>query len=217
MWGKADVNAFCSQYVHRPCPIDYPQSIVYSSTMDIATLLDSLSYVGIFIYMLANGIFSFPSSQILYLALGVFVAKGSISLIYAVIAGALGNTLGNYIVYIFFKKYGRALALQFMPFQEKAIVLFEEKVKRKGIWLLFVGKLTPSLKVLVPPVAGMAKIKKMTAIILFSLTSFIWAYAFIYIGFLFGDKISTQWYIIIMGLLGGVIALLFYKKVMYTK
>ena len=63
--------------------------------MDLHALISSGTYVAIFILMLANGVVNFPSSQILYLVVGYFVSTGNLMFMWAVIAGGLGNTIGN--------------------------------------------------------------------------------------------------------------------------
>ena len=61
-------------------------------------------YVGIFGLMILNGVFSFPSSQILYIISGYFVFTGSLSLMLVSVVGALGNTIGNTILFYLTRK-----------------------------------------------------------------------------------------------------------------
>ena len=74
-------------------------NIAYNVRMDIEAIIVGASYAGIFGLMIANGFFSFPSSQILYIIVGYFVGTGKLALLPAVLLGALGNTIGNVFLY----------------------------------------------------------------------------------------------------------------------
>ncbi len=185
--------------------------------MDIPSLIDSLSYIGIFLALTLNGIFSFPSSQITYIICGVLISKGTLSFFPTVIAGTLGNAVGNLILFYLVYRFGPEVATKYFQIPMHSIMAFHKKVEHHGIWMLFVGKLTPSLKVVVPFVAGLARIKKSTAIILFTSTSLVWAAAFLSIGYFFGEHFSWQKYALIMAVIGVVVAFIFYKKILEAK
>lgn len=185
--------------------------------MDIPALVDSLSYVGIFLLLTLNGVFSFPSSQITYIICGVLISKGTLSLVPTIIAGGLGNALGNLILFYIVYRYGTGVATTYFKIPLQSIISFHKKVERHGIWMLFIGKLTPSLKVIIPFVAGLARIKTSIAILLFTSTSLIWAAAFVSLGYFFGEHFSWKNYVLIMALVGFGIAFIFYKKIIEPK
>ena len=60
--------------------------------------------------MMTNGIANLPSSQLLYLIVGYFISTGNLLFIPSLIAGTLGNTIGNIITFLLVKKYGKPLA-----------------------------------------------------------------------------------------------------------
>src|SRR4051812_160889 len=116
--------------------------------MDFHSLILSGSYAAIFLLMIANGMINFPSSQVLYLIVGYFVATGKLSFAEAVVAGAIGNTIGNIAIYLLIKKYDQPLARKILMMDEtmfkKVHTALHETFSRRGTWWLFIGKLTPS-------------------------------------------------------------------------
>ena len=75
--------------------------------ISIETIISFAGYAGIFLLMITNGAVSFPSSQVLYIIAGYFVAQGDLALLPVVVAGTLGNTVGTIILYELTRKYGR--------------------------------------------------------------------------------------------------------------
>ena len=175
----------------------------------LETLLSQGSLIFIFVLMILNGFFSFPSSQLLYITVGFFVAQGKIAFIPALILGALGNTIGNYALYLVTSKYGEKVAKKFLPVSDEIFEALKDTFKEKSLFYLAVGKLTPSLKVAIPILAGIAKTHKQLTLLVFLVTSTIWATAFLALGIFFGKSFSLGLYGIIMGVIGIAVALYF--------
>jgi membrane protein DedA with SNARE-associated domain len=188
---------------------------IFSLSPDV--LLSSLSYGLVFVLITINGVISFPSSQIIYLIAGALVARGNLEALPLILSGGLGNALGNLITYGLIYKYGESIVEKFFLVQHAHVKAFQSKVQRHGVWLLFVGKLTPSIKVIVPAVAGLAKIRAHMAIILFTTTSLVWASAFVALGYFFGTQITMTNYSLVMGAIGIIVALYFYTKFIKSK
>lgn len=156
--------------------------------MQLEQIIGGLSYLGIFILMLSNGIFSFPSSQVLYVIVGYFIGTGALSLPSALLAGALGNTIGNIALYEFTREHGPSAATRFLPNADKHIESVEKYFKGKGLVFLFLSKLLPALKVFTPIFAGIAKAPRLPYALLMMLGSTLWALCFIYLGMVFGKN-----------------------------
>lgn len=154
--------------------------------MDIQSLIENFSYLAIFGLMIANGLFSFPSSQILYIIVGYFIGADKISLFPALLAGALGNVVGSAILYEVSRRHGIQAALSYLPLTPAHITRAEKYFAKKGLTYLFLGKLTPALKVFVPVAGGMSKAPRLPFNILMFIASLIWGAVFITIGFYFG-------------------------------
>ncbi len=188
----------------------------------IEQVVISLSYFGIFLLMILNGVISFPSSQILYIITGYFIFTGNISLIPVVIVGALGNTIGNIILYEIVRakgvKFIEIIAIKLYKIQkqtfEKNLAKVQIAFQKKGAWFVFIGKLLPALKVLVPIPAGLAKMSRVLYITIIFISSMLWTLPFITIGYYFG-KSSDMFgkYAFALILVALVVLAIFYKYI----
>ncbi len=181
--------------------------------LSIESIIVVLGYFGIFVLMIANGAVSFPSSQILYIIAGYFVARGDLLLVPVALVGALGNTIGNIILYELARKHGRTFFVEKMklfPIRELAKV--EAAFRKKGAWFIFVGKLLPAIKVFIPIPAGLGKMHRGIFALLIFIASFIWSLAFIGIGYFFGKSPDFfGQYAIILVIIAAIVLLLFYR------
>lgn len=162
--------------------------------------------------MILNGIINFPSSQILYLVAGYFVSTNNLLFIPALVAGALGNTIGNFIAYKLTYKYGKPIVKKILYVREATLDHMHQEFSNKGIWWLFFGKLIPSVKTLVPAIAGLAKIGQHKSLAIFFFGSTVWATLILYIGYTFGEHITLKGYAATMSVVGILLLFFAYKK-----
>jgi membrane protein DedA with SNARE-associated domain len=185
--------------------------------MDLQEIISSFSYIAIFVLMLTNGVANLPSSQILYVIVGYMVGTGSLLFIPAVIAGTLGNTLGNIITFLLVKKYEHTLARKILMLDEmtfkKIHSALHETFTHKGMWWLFIGKLTPSIKAFIPVVAGLAQTKTALTSLIFFVASGIWACGIIYLGKTFGEQFSLKSFMGVSLIVGLTILFIVYKNI----
>ncbi|MCX6757074.1 MAG: VTT domain-containing protein [Candidatus Nomurabacteria bacterium] len=184
--------------------------------MDLHLIISSGSYLAIFVLMLTNGIANLPSSQFLYLIAGYFVATGNLLFIPTIIFGALGNTIGNIITFLLIRKYEKPLARKLLMLNEETFNKIHSALHstftRRGMWWIFLGKLTPSVKSFIPIVAGLAGTPiKLTSFIFLS-ASIIWATAITSLGFYFGERVTLQSFTAISLTVGGIIIFVVYKN-----
>lgn len=180
----------------------------------IETLIQGGSYFAIFLLMIANGAVSFPSSQVLYIIAGYFVARGDLALFFVALAGALGNTVGNIILYELARKHGRTFIEKMKIFPMRNLAKVEHAFKKKGVWFIFIGKLLPAIKVFVPIPAGLGKMPRPLFAFIMFFASFIWSLAFISIGYFFGKSSDLFGrYAIILVIVAVVVILLFYRYI----
>jgi membrane protein DedA with SNARE-associated domain len=189
------------------------------SNFDVSNLLstaDPISiYITIFASLFLNGLTNLPSSQIVYLTLGYLVSINSFNFYIAILLGALGNTLGNLILYklvynnsnLINSKLAKMLNIN-PEFLEK----YNSYFKNKWWGWLILGKLTPSIKVLVPIICGLSKISFSKATIIFFTGSLFWAMGVTYLGFYFGKESSLLEFYLIVTLIYIVIGAIVYKK-----
>jgi membrane protein DedA with SNARE-associated domain len=187
--------------------------------MDLHSLISTFSYVAIFILMLTNGAVNFPSSQFLYVICGYFISTGSLLFVPTIIAGALGNTLGNIITFLLVKKYEKPFARKLLMVDEatfnKIHSALHATFSKRGMWYIFFGKLIPSVKAFIPIVAGLANTKTKLTSFLFLLASTIWAILVTSIGYFFGEHVSFKSVTTVSLLIGSIVVFFVYKA--YTK
>jgi membrane protein DedA with SNARE-associated domain len=180
----------------------------------IETIIQSGSYLAIFLLMITNGAVSFPSSQVLYIIAGYFIARGDLALGLVALVGSFGNTIGNVILYELARKHGRTFIERMKIFPTRELAKVEKAFHKKGAWFIFIGKLLPAIKVFVPIPAGLGKMPRTLFASLMFVASFIWSLAFISIGFFFGKSSDLFGrYAIILVLVAVVVVLLFYKYI----
>lgn len=146
--------------------------------------------------MLTNGVANFPSSQFLYVICGYFISTGSLLFIPTVIAGALGNTIGNVITFLLVKKYDKPFARKLLMVDEatfnKIHIGLHAVFAKHGMWYIFFGKLIPSVKAFIPLVAGLANTRTYLTSVLFLIASAIWAIMITSLGYYFGEHVSLK-------------------------
>lgn len=156
------------------------------TNINIEMIITVAGYFGIFALMIANGALSFPSSQVLYVIAGYFIAQEKLLLIPVLLVGALGNTVGNIVLYELARKYGKSFIIKLKLFPSKELEKVEMAFQKKGVWFIFIGKLLPAIKVFVPIPAGLGKMHRGIFALLMFVASSIWALGFIALGYFFG-------------------------------
>lgn len=187
-----------------------PCVTIYHMTTE--TIITSFSYFGIFALMISNGFIGFPSSQVLYIIAGYFAFTGNLSLGGIIIIGAVGNTLGNIILYEVARSKGLEYLTRFQIFRERELKKIQKVFEKKGVWFLAVGKLVPALKVFVPIPAGISKMNRTLYASVILITSAIWSLPFLSIGYFFGKSSNVFGrYAIVMMLIALVVLGVFYR------
>ena len=181
-------------------------------SVDIESIIVASSYLGIFLLMIANGAISFPSSQILYIIVGYFVSVGTLSFFPSSLVGALGNAIGNIILYEIVRRHGIHYLKKFQVFREQDVKKVEIVFRKRGLWFLFVGKLLPAIKVFVPIPAAMGKTHRGVFAAIMFVASWLWSLIFIAIGYTFG-KSTEVWksYGVILFIIATIILFVFYR------
>lgn len=181
--------------------------------LSLENIVLSLGYLGIFGMMIANGFSSFPSSQVLYILTGYFISTGQLAWIPVIVLGAIGNTIGNVLLYEAVRRKGVAYALKKNFIPEAQVQKFEKVFSNKGAWFLFWGKLVPALKVFVPLAGGIAKTPRALFAILMLASSAIWAVGLNAIGYTFGKSSDVFGkYSIALAVFTVVLATVIYRK-----
>jgi len=162
--------------------------------------------------MISNGLTSIPSSQILYLIAGFFIFTGELNLALVSLIGALGNTIGNIILYELARKKGIEYITKFRIFPLREIQKIQLVFEKRGAWFVFIGKMLPAIKVFVPIVAGIGLMNRALYTPIIFITSLLWSLIFIGIGFFFGKNTELFGiYPVVLIIVAIVVVIAFYK------
>lgn len=161
---------------------------------------DLIIYFNLFLLMFSNGFISFPSSQLIYLSLGyILKEKTYLEVFCYIFIGATGNALGNYFLFYifkykkdFFKKYIE----KYLKVSFEKIESYREKAGKHLFYIVFTGKLIPSVKVFIPILAAFFDMKRSLAFIAFLLGSIVWGITLTFIGYYFGKSFDLKTFFI---------------------
>ena len=156
--------------------------------ISVENIIVTLGYIGIFGLMISNGVITLPSSQLLYIITGYFIFTGELNLALVSLIGALGNTIGNIILYELARRKGLGYITAFKIFPLREIKKIQVVFEKRGALFVFFGKLLPAIKVFVPIVAGIGLMNRAVYIPIIFITSLLWSFIFIGIGFFFGKN-----------------------------
>jgi len=161
----------------------------------IVAVISATGYVGILLLMaLESACLPLPSEVIMPFA-GYLVSVGSLSLLVAATAGAVGCSLGSTVAYFVaawggrpvVDKWGRYLLIA-SDDVDRATRFFE----RFGSQTVFVGRLLPVVRSFVAIPAGFARMNMWKFQIYTFIGSWIWCFALAWIGLKLGDKWQTD-------------------------
>src|SRR3989339_1298272 len=121
--------------------------------LSLELIIITFSYLGILLLMITNGFIALPSSQFLYLIAGYFAFTGDLNVGLIILIGALGHTIGNFIMYEVARRKGAKYSVKFIKFffrlmdPEKEVKKMEIAFKKRSVFLLFIGKLANPSKI----------------------------------------------------------------------
>ncbi len=161
----------------------------------IIHLIQSTGYLGIFILMtLESALIPIPSEITMPFA-GFLAAKGSLSLILVILAGAVGNLIGSLIAYYIGYFLEENVILENVKRYGKFILVSEHELERANNWfkkygdsIVFFSRILPVVRTFISLPAGIFEMNiwKFSA---YTLTgSIIWSAFLTYIGFYFQSR-----------------------------
>ncbi|MBS4174610.1 DedA family protein [Bacillus sp. FJAT-49736] len=147
-----------------------------------------LGYLGIVLGLVIEII---PSEIVLAFA-GYLVSKGEVSFIGAIIAGTIGGTIAQIIIYWigayggrpFLKRFGKYIFIH-----EKHILLAEKWFERYGSGVVFTARFVPVVRHAISIPAGITKMSFGKFTLYTGLAAIPWSIFFIYLG----DKLASNW------------------------
>lgn len=164
--------------------------------MHIQAIIHHFGYFGVFFIIFIEAIgFPFPAETTLTLS-GIEWSKGVFHLTPLWVAGCLGNIVGSAIAYFIGKYLGRPIILffgKYIGITAPRLDAANERFQRYELVIVFVGKFIAGVRILIPYLAG---INRMRPIIFFPLNiiaAVIWAGTFIIAGRYIGMLVEHIW------------------------
>jgi len=164
-------------------------------TKIIISILETISYPGIFFLMALESMIALIPSELVMPFVGFLVQAQKISLFWAIFLSSLGTLCGSLLSYflgrkygiLFIKKLGRYLLLN-----ESHLNLAENFFQKKGEKTIFISRFIPIVRHVISIPAGIGKMKLPKFIFYTLLGGTIWNGILLWLGY----KLSEQWMII---------------------
>ena len=203
-------------------------NILSAITGFFVNLIDSGSYLGIFILMTIESSFIPFPSEVVMIPAGYLAYQGKMSLAFAFFAGLFGSIVGalfNYYIAFYLgrnivdklvSKYGKIFFLDSNSIQKS-----ESFFSKYGEITTFTGRLIPIVRQLISIPAGFAKMKMSKFLVYTSIGAGIWIAVLLFVGYFFGSNqeiinqnltIISRVILVLAILIIGIYILMKYKK-----
>lgn len=154
-------------------------------------VIETMGYWGVVLLMaIESACIPLPSEIIMPFA-GALVAKGTMNIWWAGLAGAFGCLVGSVVAYAVgywggrpvIEKYGKYILIS-----ESELAWADRWFEKWGLWAVFFSRLLPIIRTFISLPAGIGKVKFIPFCILSFVGSFPWCLGLAYVGFLLGDN-----------------------------
>jgi len=175
---------------------------------ELAALIASLGYPGLFIAtLLMFMVFPLPAQPIMLLA-GILIGRGEMQFVPALLFSTLGGMAGAFINYFIAYRLGRQWLLKRFAFfiHDRNLERLEWFFNRYGARSLLIGLSVPSMGQMITLPAGLAKMQMRVFAPIVFLGALIWCGYLIALGLFFGERIDyIKTHLTFIGTLIGVL------------
>lgn len=188
----------------------------------IIDLIEATGYLGIFLAMLVEGIFTPIPSELIMPFAGYVAYSGELNFFLVILVGSLGAVIGSSVAYMLALWLGRPLIDRFGIFfglDEGKMASAERWFKRWGVWGIFIGHSLPGIRSVISFPAGLSKMDRKKFVMFTFSGALVWNTVLVTAGYLLGEEWMQFWERtdgmewVVLGLLGLVLVLYFlYKK-----
>lgn len=188
----------------------------------IIDLIETTGYLGVFLAMLVEGIFTPIPSELIMPFAGYVAYSGELNFFLVILVGSLGAVIGSSVAYMLALWLGRPLVDRFGIFfglDEKKMASAERWFKRWGVWGIFIGHSLPGIRSVISFPAGLSKMDRKKFVMFTFCGALVWNTVLVTAGYTLGENWIQFWERtdgmdwVVLGLLGLVLVLYFlYKK-----
>lgn len=158
---------------------------------EILDFLTKYGYWAVFsvIFIQELGVPSPAPNEVVLLFAGYLSSIGKLSFPLILLAGIAGDFIGTIVLYSIFYYFGKKIlkhAPKWLPVEK--IEKLEQKIKKKGIWGAFLGRLLPYLRGYASVAAGLLRFPPKIFIISVIASAVIWSGGYVIAGRLIGER-----------------------------
>jgi membrane protein DedA with SNARE-associated domain len=153
-------------------------------------LISSSGYLGIFLAMLIEGVFTPIPSELIMPFAGYLTSTGELSLVPVIVVGSLGATAGSVIAYLL----GRRLGRPFLDRYGRYLGLGGDSMERADAWFakwgsygILIGHAVPGIRSIISFPAGIARMDIRRFAVFTFLGATIWNTVLVTAGYFLGE------------------------------
>ncbi len=162
----------------------------------IIDLIEATGYVGIFLAMLVEGIFTPIPSELIMPFAGYVASTGELNYFLVILVGSLGAVIGSTVAYMLALWLGRPLVDRFGIFfglDEEKMVSAERWFKRWGVWGIFIGHSLPGIRSVISFPAGLSKMDLRKFVTFTFAGAMVWNTVLVTAGYTLGENWIEFW------------------------
>ena len=162
----------------------------------IIDLINATGYVGIFLAMLVEGVFTPIPSELIMPFAGYVAYTGELNFILVVVIGSLGAMAGSFIAYLLAERLGRPIINRYGVFfgldQEK-MEYAEKWFGRWGVWGIFIGHSLPGIRSIISFPAGLSRMDRRKFAVFTFAGAMTWNTVLVTAGYTLGENWVQFW------------------------
>jgi len=170
--------------------------IIDSINQFIIDLINGTGYLGIFLAMLIEGVFTPLPSELIMPFAGYVASTGELDFFLVILIGSLGAVLGSFIAYLLAYHLGRPLIDRYGRFfglDQAKMDAAERWFKRWGVWGIFIGHSLPGIRSIISFPAGLSKMDRPKFVVFTFFGALVWNTVLVSAGYALGEDWIQFW------------------------
>jgi len=162
----------------------------------IIDLINATGYLGIFLAMLIEGIFTPIPSELIMPFAGYVAYTGELNYFLVILVGSLGAVVGSSVAYMLALWLGRPLIDRFGLFfglDEGKMASAERWFQRWGVWGIFIGHSLPGIRSVISFPAGLSKMDRKKFVTFTFSGALVWNTVLVTAGYILGEDWVKFW------------------------
>ncbi|MDD1772060.1 MAG: DedA family protein [Methanomassiliicoccales archaeon] len=162
----------------------------------IIDLIEGTGYIGVFLAMLIEGIFTPLPSELIMPFAGYVASTGELNYFLVILVGSLGAVIGSFVAYLLALRIGRPIVDRwgkFIGLDQEKLDMAERWFKKWGVWGILIGHSLPGLRSVISFPAGLAKMDKGKFVLFTFCGALIWNTVLVTVGYYLGENWMQFW------------------------